>query len=42
MTDVIDNIELLGDYYAKKTLSFITREGDGLYQLFKEKGKVEQ
>jgi len=42
LTDVIDNIELIGDYYIKKTLSFITKEADGLYQLFSAKGKIPQ
>ncbi|XP_033647487.1 m7GpppX diphosphatase-like [Asterias rubens] len=37
LSDVIENIELMSDYYQKKTLSFILREKDGLLARFKEK-----
>lgn len=38
LTDVIDNIEMMGDYYEKKTLTFVARETEDLCLKFKEYG----
>ncbi|XP_045164966.2 m7GpppX diphosphatase-like [Mercenaria mercenaria] len=38
LTDVIDNIELMNDYYEKRTLTFIVREQEDLYIKYKEHG----
>ena len=35
---VINNIELLPDYYQKSTLPFITSENTNLFQLYEEGG----
>jgi len=36
LSDVIENIELCADYYQRKTMTFITKEYDGLYKSFVE------
>lgn len=37
LLDVIDNIQMKGDYYQRKTLTFVGQENDGLALAFKEK-----
>jgi len=38
LMDVIDNIELHGDFYKKKTLTYSVREQEDLYKKFQESG----
>lgn len=40
LTDVINNIEMMSDYYQKKTLSFLVKDNDSLYHKYKEIGKI--
>ena len=43
LTDVIDNITIVNDYYQRKTLSYpldTVRDGDALQQKFKEHGYI--
>lgn len=40
LTDVINNIKLLPDYYKLKPLMFAVKENDPLYSRFKEAGKL--
>ncbi|XP_064606734.1 m7GpppX diphosphatase-like [Liolophura sinensis] len=40
LTDVINNIKLLPDYYKLKPLMFTVKENDPLYNRFKEAGKL--
>ncbi|CAL1529588.1 unnamed protein product [Lymnaea stagnalis] len=36
--DVMENLSMDSDFYSKKTLSYVVRENDLLYRMFKEKG----
>ncbi|XP_052781384.1 m7GpppX diphosphatase-like [Mya arenaria] len=38
LADVINNIQLYGDFYKKKTLTFLVREQEDLYMKFKDAG----
>ncbi|XP_033121717.1 m7GpppX diphosphatase-like [Anneissia japonica] len=40
LSDVIENIEMVGNYYQKKTITFTQRENDGLLLKFREAGKL--
>ena len=40
LADVIQNIELLGDYYQRAALSFTARLNDALYKAFQAAGRV--
>ncbi|XP_075221692.1 decapping enzyme, scavenger isoform X2 [Lycorma delicatula] len=42
LSSVIKNLELIPDYYQKKTLQFIIKETDGLFLQYKEKGLVKE
>lgn len=37
LSSVINNIELLPDYYQKATLSYVVRENDALFEKLEEK-----
>ena len=36
LTDVINNIELMGDYYQRTQLSYIVKQNDSLFAKFKK------
>ncbi|XP_050423659.1 m7GpppX diphosphatase [Adelges cooleyi] len=38
LSTVINNIELLGDYYQSSTMNFVIKEGDPLFSCFEDKG----
>ena len=38
LEDVIGNLQLDSDYYAKKTLLYVVRENDDLFKAFKTAG----
>ena len=38
LSDVIENIEQMNDYYKKKTLTYTVRSGDDLYTAYKNSG----
>lgn len=38
LTDVIDNLTIDSEFYAKKTLSFVVRDEDALYKSYKDHG----
>ncbi|ELT96554.1 hypothetical protein CAPTEDRAFT_162417 [Capitella teleta] len=40
LSDVIDNIELMPDYYQRKTLSFSSKENEKLSVAFSEAGRI--
>ncbi|XP_035684402.1 m7GpppX diphosphatase-like isoform X1 [Branchiostoma floridae] len=40
LTDVIEHLEMMTDYYSKKTLSFCLRENDQLLAEFRKAGRV--
>ncbi|XP_071960287.1 m7GpppX diphosphatase-like [Antedon mediterranea] len=42
LSDVIENIEMVANYYQKKSMTFSLRENDGLLTKFKEAGKLLQ
>ncbi|XP_060604368.1 m7GpppX diphosphatase-like [Ruditapes philippinarum] len=42
LTDVIENIEMMSEYYKKRTLTFVVREQEDLYIKYKENGYFEK
>ena len=42
LMDIIENIELMSDYYSKKTLVHKVRENDGLYKAYSSAGYFEK
>ena len=42
LTDVIDNLRIMSDFYQRKTLACILRENDDLYETYRKSGKLSQ
>lgn len=41
LDDVIGNLDLLSDYYSRKSIAYVIGENHGLWSIFKENGLVE-
>ncbi|CAN7937107.1 unnamed protein product [Ixodes hexagonus] len=42
LSTVLSNLEMCGDYYQKATLGYTVKEGDGLYNKFREAGYFDE
>ena len=40
LDDVIDNLDLFDDFYQRKTMTYVLRENDNLYQCYRSSGQL--
>ena len=42
LNDVIDNVQLMSDFYQRKTLTCVLRENDALCDIYRKSGRLLQ